>query len=60
MIDMTKWEHKAAQEIHNRSKSLIKRGCLPSDVAKAIFYAVEQTYETGQAIPVTGGQVMLR
>jgi NAD(P)-dependent dehydrogenase (short-subunit alcohol dehydrogenase family) len=42
------------------SKSLIKRGCLPSDVAKAILYAVEQTYETGQAIPVTGGQVMLR
>ena len=42
------------------SKSLIKRGCLPADVAKAIFYAVEQTYETGQAIPVTGGQVMLR
>ncbi len=41
-------------------KSLIRRGCLPSDVAKAIFYAVEQTYETGQAIPVTGGQVMLR
>ena len=36
------------------------RGCLPSDVAKAIFYAVEQTYETGQAIPVTGGQTMLR
>ena len=42
------------------SKSLIKRGCLPSDVAKAIFYAVEQTYETGQALPVTGGQVMLK
>ncbi len=42
------------------SKSLIKRGCLPSDVAKAIIYAVEQTFETGQAIPVTGGQVMLR
>jgi len=41
-------------------KSLIKRGCLPGDVAKAILYAVEQTYETGQAIPVTGGQVMLR
>ena len=41
------------------SKSLIKRGCLPVDVARAIFYAVEQTYETGQAIPVTGGQVML-
>lgn len=41
------------------SKSLIHRGCLPSDVAKAIMYAVEQTFETGQAIPVTGGQNML-
>lgn len=41
------------------SKSLIQRGCLPTDVAKAIFYAVEQTFETGQAIPVTGGQCML-
>ena len=41
------------------SKSLIKRGCFPADVAKAIMYCVEQTYETGQAIPVTGGQVML-
>ncbi len=42
------------------NKSLIKRGCTPEDVAKAIFYCVEQTFETGQAIPVTGGQVMLR
>ncbi|MEG1525619.1 MAG: SDR family NAD(P)-dependent oxidoreductase [Clostridia bacterium] len=42
------------------NKSLIRRGCLPTDVAIAIFYAVEQTYETGQAIPVTGGQCMLR
>lgn len=42
------------------SKTLIPRGCLPEDVAKAVFYAVEQTYETGQAIPVTGGQVMMR
>jgi sorbitol-6-phosphate 2-dehydrogenase len=41
------------------SKSPIKRGCLPSDVAKAVFYCVEQTFETGQAIPVSGGQVML-
>lgn len=41
-------------------KSLIRRGCLPRDVAKAVLYAVEQEYETGQAIPVTGGQVMLR
>jgi len=36
------------------------RGCLPSDVAKAILYCVEQKYETGQAIPVAGGQVMLK
>jgi sorbitol-6-phosphate 2-dehydrogenase len=37
----------------------MQRGCFPSDVTKAILYAVEQDYETGQAIPVTGGQVML-
>ena len=36
------------------------RGCYPADVAKAIFYCVEQKYETGQAIPVAGGQVMLK
>ncbi|MEI6579483.1 MAG: SDR family NAD(P)-dependent oxidoreductase [Eubacteriales bacterium] len=41
------------------SLSPIKRGCSPEDVAKAIFYCVEQCFETGQAIPVTGGQVML-
>lgn len=41
------------------SKSPIRRGCTPKDVAKAVFYCVEQTYETGQAIPVTGGQTML-
>lgn len=41
------------------AKSLIQRGCLPEDVAKAIFYCVDQCYETGQAIPVSGGQVML-
>jgi sorbitol-6-phosphate 2-dehydrogenase len=35
------------------------RGCYGEDVAKAIVYAVDQKYETGQAIPVTGGQVML-
>lgn len=35
------------------------RGCLPKDVARAIMYCVEQDYETGQAIPVTGGQIML-
>ncbi len=42
------------------SKSPIRRGCTPSDVAKALFYCVEQCYETGQALPVTGGQTMLK
>jgi NAD(P)-dependent dehydrogenase (short-subunit alcohol dehydrogenase family) len=37
----------------------MRRGCAPDDVATAIFYLHDQTYETGQALPVTGGQVML-
>ncbi|MDR1131783.1 MAG: SDR family NAD(P)-dependent oxidoreductase [Oscillospiraceae bacterium] len=41
------------------SKSPIRRGCTPRDVATALFYCVEQTFETGQAIPVSGGQIML-
>ena len=41
------------------SKVPMNRGCLPVDVARAVMYCVEQKYETGQAIPVTGGQVML-
>ena len=36
------------------------RGCTGDDVMKAILYCVEQEYETGQAVPVTGGQVMLK
>ena len=35
------------------------RGCTPADVLEALFYVVAQQYETGQALPVTGGQVML-
>ncbi len=35
------------------------RGCTTPDVMKAIYYLIEQEYETGQALPVTGGQVML-
>jgi NAD(P)-dependent dehydrogenase (short-subunit alcohol dehydrogenase family) len=42
------------------AKSPIRRGCSPKDVSKAILYCVEQQYETGQAIPVTGGQSMLK
>ena len=41
------------------SKVPMHKGCTPADVTKAILYAMEQTGETGQAIPVTGGQVML-
>jgi rhamnose utilization protein RhaD (predicted bifunctional aldolase and dehydrogenase)/NAD(P)-dependent dehydrogenase (short-subunit alcohol dehydrogenase family) len=35
------------------------RGCDPKDVMRAIYYIIEQEYETGQAVPVTGGQEML-
>ncbi len=35
------------------------RGCTTADVMKAIYYLVDQQYETGQALPVTGGQEML-
>jgi len=35
------------------------RGCRVNDVSKAILYVIDQNYETGQAIPVTGGQEML-
>jgi sorbitol-6-phosphate 2-dehydrogenase len=41
------------------SKVPMKRGCTGLDVIRAIFYLVEQEYETGQAVPVTGGQIML-
>lgn len=37
-----------------------KRGCEGIDVFKAIRYLVDQCYETGQALPVSGGQLMLR
>ena len=39
--------------------SPMKRGCTGKDLVRALYYIVEQEYETGQAIPVTGGQVML-
>ena len=41
------------------AKVPMNKGCMPIDVARAVMYCVEQKYETGQAIPVTGGQVML-
>ena len=42
------------------SKVPMKRGCQIDDIAKAVFYIIDQKYETGQAIPVTGGQIMLK
>lgn len=37
----------------------MRKGCSPEDVTKAVLYVMDQTGETGQAIPITGGQVML-
>ena len=37
----------------------MQRGCECEDLITAILYLIEQKYETGQALPVTGGQVML-
>ncbi len=44
---------------HYESMVPAGRGCQPGDVVKAIKYLIDQEYETGQALPVTGGQVML-
>jgi sorbitol-6-phosphate 2-dehydrogenase len=41
------------------SKVPMGRGTTGADVMRAVYYLVEQKYETGQALPVTGGQVML-
>lgn len=41
------------------SQAPMRKGCAPADVCKAVLYLVEQTCETGQALPITGGQVML-
>ena len=41
------------------AKVPMRRGASGIDVLRAIYYIVEQAYETGQAVPVTGGQVML-
>lgn len=42
------------------SKVPLGRGCTTDDVSRAVVYIIEQKYETGQAIPVTGGQEMLK
>jgi sorbitol-6-phosphate 2-dehydrogenase len=52
---------KTVADVRNfyESKVPMKRGCTGADLMRAIYYIVEQEYETGQAVPVTGGQVML-
>jgi NAD(P)-dependent dehydrogenase (short-subunit alcohol dehydrogenase family) len=40
------------------AKVPMRRGVTVDDVMRAVYYAIEQKYETGQTIPVTGGQVM--
>jgi NAD(P)-dependent dehydrogenase (short-subunit alcohol dehydrogenase family) len=45
---------------HYLAQVPLGKGCTPEDVVKAVLYAIEQENETGQAIPVSGGQIMLR
>lgn len=45
---------------HYMNQVPFKRGCSPRDVTRALVYCFEQEYETGQAMPVTGGQIMLK
>lgn len=44
---------------HYENQVPARRGCRVEDVARALYYLIEQEYETGQALPVTGGQIML-
>ncbi len=52
---------KTTQDVRHHYESMVPagRGCRIEDVIKAIKYIIDQEYETGQAVPVTGGQVML-
>ncbi len=52
---------KTVEDVKHHYESLVPagRGCRIEDVVKAIKYVIDQEYETGQAVPVTGGQVML-
>ncbi len=52
---------KTVQDVRRayESKIPMNRGCETADIMKAIYYLMDQKYETGQALPVTGGQVML-
>ncbi len=52
---------KTVEDVRKKYEQMVpmKRGCTVEDLMKAVFYLIEQKYETGQALPVTGGQVML-
>lgn len=52
---------KTVEEVRKfyEAKVPMGRGCMTADVMRAIYYLIDQKYETGQAVPVTGGQVML-
>lgn len=52
---------KTIEDVKRHYESMVPagRGCRVEDVVKAIKYLIDQEYETGQAVPVTGGQVML-
>lgn len=48
------------RKVYEAKVPLGRRGCEGLDVFKAVRYLVDQCYETGQALPVSGGQLMLR
>ncbi len=52
---------KTLEDVRKHYENMVpmKRGCTSSDVIKAVYYIVDQKYETGQAVPVTGGQIMM-
>ncbi len=52
---------KAIEDVRRayETKVPMGRGCTTADVMHAVYYCIEQKYETGQAVAVTGGQVML-
>ncbi|MBL7112903.1 MAG: SDR family NAD(P)-dependent oxidoreductase [Bacteroidales bacterium] len=53
---------KTVEDVKKHYEGLVpmNRGCHVEDVMTAIYYIINQKYETGQALPVTGGQIMLR
>jgi sorbitol-6-phosphate 2-dehydrogenase len=40
------------------SKVPMGRGCTVEDILRAVYYVIDQKYETGQAVLVAGGQIM--